>query len=321
MLQKMITLHRMKLASNNRIPELDLLKCLFITLMVMFHLAYFSQLHPYAHEIVYSFHMPGFLLISGYLMNLRKEPAKFLRYILFLLIPYLIMESGYIIMASILPINEHIDGLTPSLFLNKLLLNPTGPYWYLQTIIICELIAYGTTKTTQSNSLDCMLICAILFYLISLALSKFSFVYSLYFLAGFIIRQSGRGFMEVIRPWALSIIPFAALCLSPETINPKWMLPAYFAISTALWLCRFIKGRLSAFLQFIGRNSLVIYIFSPIFTILCKQLIPLFKADATGLLFAFISTPLCIAGSLGIGKLLDIMKISPLMFGKEKSVA
>ena len=279
MLQNLITLHRMKLASNNRIPELDLLKCLFITLMVMFHLAYFSQLHPYAHEIVYSFHMPGFLLISGYLMNLRKEPAKFLRYILFLLIPYLIMESGYIIMASILPINA------------------------------------------QSNSLDCMLICAILFYLISLALSKFSFVYSLYFLAGFIIRQSGRGFMEVIRPWALSIIPFAALCLSPETINPKWMLPAYFAISTALWLCRFIKGRLSAFLQFIGRNSLVIYIFSPIFTILCKQLIPLFKADATGLLFAFISTPLCIAGSLGIGKLLDMMKISPLMFGKEKSVA
>ncbi len=306
---------------NNRIPELDLLKCLFITLMVMFHLAYFSQLHPYAHEVVYSFHMPGFLLISGYLMNIKKEPSKFLRYLLFLLIPYLIMESGYLIMASILPINEHIDNLTPGLFINRLLLNPIGPYWYLQTIIICELIAYYTARATKNHKPVSILICAILFYLTSLALGKFSFVYSLYFLAGFIIRQSGRGFMEVIRPWPLSVIAFAALCLSPMTINPRWFLPAYFAISTALWLCRFIKGKLSTLLQFIGRNSLVIYIFSPIFTILCKQLIPLFESDTTGLLFAFVSTPLCIAGSLGIGKLLDIMRISPLMFGKENSVA
>lgn len=50
-----------------RIPEIDYLKCIFILLMVTFHLIYIGDNYPYAKQIVYTFHMPGFLLISGYL--------------------------------------------------------------------------------------------------------------------------------------------------------------------------------------------------------------------------------------------------------------
>ena len=32
---------------------------------------------------------------------------------------------------------EHIDNLTITVFLNKLLLHPLGPYWYLHTLVIC----------------------------------------------------------------------------------------------------------------------------------------------------------------------------------------
>ena len=133
--------------------EIDYLKGILILLVISFHLVWFEQLHPYAKQVVYSFHMPGFLLISGYLMNVGKQPKDFLRTLLWLAIPYIIMESGYIVMASLLPINEHIDHLTPAVFFDRLCLHPLGPYWYLHTLILCGAI-YKTLKTL-SQPLPC----------------------------------------------------------------------------------------------------------------------------------------------------------------------
>ena len=119
-----------------RIKELDFLKGILILLVISFHLVYFEQLHPDIKQVVFTFHMPGFLLISGYLMNITKPAKDFLRTLLWLAVPYLIMESGFIYMASILPINEHIDNLTPKDFLDRLFLHPLGLYWYLHTLIL-----------------------------------------------------------------------------------------------------------------------------------------------------------------------------------------
>lgn len=47
------------------------------------------------------------------------------------------MESGYILMASILPVREHIDRLDMEGFVRHLTISPLGPYWYLQTLIVC----------------------------------------------------------------------------------------------------------------------------------------------------------------------------------------
>ena len=52
---------------HNRISEIDYLKCVFILLMVAFHLVYIGDSYPYAKRVVYTFHMPGFLILSGYL--------------------------------------------------------------------------------------------------------------------------------------------------------------------------------------------------------------------------------------------------------------
>ena len=52
-----------------RIKELDYLKGVMIILVISFHLVYFEQLYPYAKLVAYTFHMPVFLVISGYLMN------------------------------------------------------------------------------------------------------------------------------------------------------------------------------------------------------------------------------------------------------------
>ena len=111
-----------------RIPEIDYLRCLLILLMVAFHLVYIGDSYPYAKQVVYTFHMPGFLLISGYLAHPRKSWGALGRKLLWVFIPYLIMETGYTVMCSLLPVREHLDGLTPAVLLEKVFLHPLGPY-------------------------------------------------------------------------------------------------------------------------------------------------------------------------------------------------
>ena len=63
---------------KNRVKEIDYLKCVFIVLMVIFHLVYVGDKYPYAKQVVYTFHMPVFLLISGYLANMDKGAGDML---------------------------------------------------------------------------------------------------------------------------------------------------------------------------------------------------------------------------------------------------
>lgn len=134
------------MTSTARSQELDYLKGVLILLMIAFHLVYFEHLYPYAKQVVYTFHMPAFLLVSGYLVNVAKTWRQFLITMMWIAVPYAIMESAYVVAASLLPVSDHVDNLTPALFLDKLLLNPLGPYWYLHTMIVCGLI----TKAAQS---------------------------------------------------------------------------------------------------------------------------------------------------------------------------
>lgn len=112
---------------KNRIAELDYLKSIFILLMIVFHLVYIGDKYPYAKSLVYTFHMPAFLIISGYVMNIAKGIRPFLRTMWWIFIPYAVMETGYVIMSAILPVRESVEHLSVSLWLDKLFLHPLGP--------------------------------------------------------------------------------------------------------------------------------------------------------------------------------------------------
>ena len=94
---------------KNRIAELDYLKSIFILLMIVFHLVYIGDKYPYAKALVYTFHMPAFLIISGYVMNIAKGIRPFLRTMWWIFIPYAVMETGYVIMSAILPVRESVE--------------------------------------------------------------------------------------------------------------------------------------------------------------------------------------------------------------------
>ena len=326
-----------------RILELDYLKGILILLVISFHLVYFEQLHPYAKQVVYAFHMPGFLLISGYLMNVGKAPKDFLRTLLWLAVPYIVMESGYIYMASLLPINEHIDHLTPAVFLDRLLLHPLGPYWYLHTLIICGGIYYliqNSKFKIQNSKLSFfvrVLMLGLAYYILTLLPLK-GVGGSFYFLAGAAIRQSGKDFRSIFWASPFALLIFATLVILPISCSFNSLsyllfylllflhhhfsliislIIVYFAISSLLWLYRITPPKGGWGVLFLGRNSLPLYVFSPIFTILCKRFVPYLQFDPTGLIFLLVSLVFCVSGSLAIAWAMDKTGISRYFFGRK----
>lgn len=302
-----------------RIKELDFLKGVLILLVISFHLVYFEQLYPEIKQVVYTFHMPGFLLISGYLMNIGKPSKDFLKTLLWLAIPYLVMESGYIYMASLLPINEHIANLNPKVFLDHLFLHPLGPYWYLHALILCGGLYYYIYNNVERGLMTRFLLIGIAYYVLAHVFGILSFSSSLYFLAGAVLRQSGKDFLLFFLPTRLSIIAFALLaCFTkfPTQASLNGALIVYFAISTLLSLYEHLPERVRQSFLFLGRNSLMLFVFSPIFTVLCKQFVPYLKFDPTGLLFLIVSLAFCVGGSLLIAWLIDFVGISKYFFGR-----
>ncbi len=308
-----------------RISELDFLKCIFILLMIAFHLVYIGDSYPYIKNIVYTFHIPAFLIISGYLMNIEKPLLGFLKTIFWLTVPYLIMESGYIVSASFLPIREHINNLTLDVFINKLFLKPIGPYWYLHTMIICYIVSYLFFIGFKSHRfllsriiVSSLVLCGLSVYLGIISLSSV-----FYFLLGFIIRQSSVDFLSFFKSSWMSIVGFLVLIIDPDNLDRftiGGILITYLAISALLAIYKVLPRFISSFLNYIGSHSLLLFLFSPLFTILVKPLVGILSFDSSGLIFLIVSLIINIAGCFSVGMVIDYLGITPFIFGKSRIV-
>lgn len=310
------------LLQTSRIEELDYLKCLFVLLMVAFHLAYFADGYPLLKQWVYTFHMPGFLLISGYLMRVDRPLRKFARTLLWLAVPYLILESSYIILSSFLPVRDGIDHLTVSTFADKFFVHPLGPYWYLHTLILCGIGYFVIWQQKGCNTISRLILLG--FYLAGLSFVQLvAWDVSLYFLLGIIIRQSKLTFLQVFRPSWLAFIALLWLSCYPETFHKGslgGLATVYLVISAALAVFPHLLQSIKKAALFLGRNSLALFLFSPIFTMACKIFIPYLTFDSSRVLFLTLSLPLCILGALAVCKALDALHLSPWLFGRKKAL-
>lgn len=311
------------ISHSHRIEEIDFLKCVFILLMIAFHLSYIEHLYPYAKNIVFTFHMPAFLFISGYLFNINKKWNVFLRSIKWIFIPYAIMEGGYVIMASFLPIQDHIDHISFLIVLNKVFLHPLGSYWYLHTLMLCGLLYYGVFKVLHLEKLSSLIIFGLCLYFCSYYLHIVSFYSACYFFAGVVVRQSGLTFLQVVRPSALSILPVILMAAYPQNLSRSTIAGAimvYLVMSICLFCFKYIKGKMREGTLFIGRNTLIIFLFSPIFTLLAKQFLPFLAFDHSGMLFLFLSLAFTLAGCFLVAYGMDWLNISRFFFGKARVV-
>lgn len=308
---------------NSRIKELDFLKCVFIILMIIFHLVYIGDSYPYAKQVVYTFHMSAFLIISGYLNNINKETKAVGRSLLWIFIPYVIMEAGYVVMSAVLPVREKVDELSAGVLLYKALIAPMGPYWYLHTLILCNasyFLIYKVTKTNKWKGIIRFIILGIFLYILS-ELRLLTFANAIYFLAGVAIRQSGLPIIRVFQPSFLSVVPLVILCCFPENLNRGTLAGVaitYLVISLLLATYTYLPEKVKRLSLYIGSNTLVILLFSPVFTILSKAYLPLFAFDATGICFMIVSVIFVICGCFGMTYVLDRLHISPYFLGKKR---
>lgn len=308
---------------QKRIGELDFLKCVFILLMIVFHLVYIGDKYPYAKDLVYTFHIPAFLLISGYLMHVEKSVMSFLRSMFWVFVPYMIMESGYVLMSSMLPVRDKVDHFTIRLLVDKALFSPMGPYWYLHTLIVCGLSYFVIVKLLRGliTTFPLLITIALAFVGLSYGLHIVAPSSVLYFMIGIIIKQTGVGFTSFFRGSWWALIPFVLLAVYPENLNRftlSGILITYLAISLVLAAYSILPGFIQKAGCYIGQHTLLLLLFSPIFTMLVKPLVGVLSFDASGMTFMFMALLITVLGCFGITWLMDKIGLSRFFFGREK---
>lgn len=304
--------------TSGRMDEIDYLKCICILLMVVFHLAYIGDKYPYAKQVVYTFHMPVFLLISGYLTHIGKPAREFLRKYLWIFIPYAVMETGYAVASSLLPVRQGLEELSLPAVVEALFVSPVGPYWYLHTLMLCALFYYAVFRLVRGQTLTRFILLGLCFYGLA-RLHLLAFENAAYFLGGCILAQSGVLLNRFFRPSLWAAVPLVLLCAVPENLSRGTLAGVLITYLAACLLLRFyplLTPHLRRGSLYIGRHTLAILLFSPIFTMLAKGYLPLLTFDPTGMLFLTTATALAVGGSLAIEQAIYRLGLSRYFFGK-----
>ena len=145
----------------------------------------------------------------------------------------------------------------------------------------------------------------------------------MYFLAGWAVAASGFRFAEVFRPSWVAGLPLVLLCLFPANLDRGCLggvAITFFCLCFLLGICRWLPRRVERAACFIGRNTLPVLLFSPVFTFVSKLYLPYFRFEPTGMVFLVVSVALGVAGSIGLAWAMDRLRVSPWFFGKEKAV-
>jgi acyltransferase len=253
--------------------------------------------------------MPAFLVISGWLMPTHKPVDAFLRGLTRIIVPYIIMESAYIVASSVLGIEPLLAPLTPLLFLKTLFFAPVGPYWFLHTLFLCALISYFCTQKLVRKPLISMLAQFVLVFLLSKLIS-FSFYCALYFVFGTYLKQQNISLVQFLSFKKWYLIPLLCITIFSSSYHKESTL-GVLLVYLIMSLCTFLYAHQGRFCHkitsYIGQNTLPILLFSPLFTLLAKRLIPFLSFDETRLLFAVCGTLLAVCGSLALHKTLKTL--------------
>lgn len=312
---------------KTRIAELDFIKGIMIFLVVAFHLNLVILTYPVATSIVYVFHIPTFLIISGYLTNVEKDFKTYLKGLGRLIVPYLFFESIYILMifflGKYLNANNSISELTVIDFFQKILIDPAGIYWYIHTLIYCSVsyyISYKLLKQKDWNALLCMGLILYIFIVITGSSMKMGNI--IYYIIGVFIMRSGKIFTEMIKPSSLAILPLIIILYNCEIYSRDTIAGVaitLLVISMLLFVYRIlpVNSKVSNLITYLGKNSLSVVYFSPIYTIVAKFFNPLFSFDSTALLYFVIATSFVIALSIFTALILDKLKLTRYIFMKE----
>lgn len=322
---------------EQRNTDIDWIRAILIILMILIHIVSFGNAYPHLKAGILSFMMPTFLIITGYLVNIEKSPKEMGRYLMCLALPYVIMVTGFSVLSYFMPVRDGITELSLSQICEKIFVTSIGPYWFIQTMITCGILYYvsfkGATwgalrqgKTTMSTTTSLFIFATLLLLLSKTpALSPSA---ATYYFIGAVLRQCHIGFDRIFRPSPVALLLWINLLGLEEWYD--WgtlaiVFSCWCCISSLMWIHSLIKRlqdnacvrKTEDTLLYIGRNTLPIYLFHPIFTMAAKFYHPLFSWDRSEIIFALVTIFIAIAGSIGIAKMMEKTHLAYL-FGKGK---
>ena len=381
-----------------RNTDLDFIRAILIILMILIHIVSFGNTYPHLKAGILSFMMPTFLISTGYLVNIGKTGRQFGKYLLCLALPYVIMVTGFSVLSYFLPVRDGITELSLSQIAQKIFVTSIGPYWFIQTMIICGILYYGSFQACDtiskyrgrcscrnnkendsyknskendfcSNSKEIEPCCnskendscknskgndsysnnkendfcsninkgkteeetlslttrLFLLAILMLLMSKtpaLNITAAIYYFAGVVIRQCRIDFNKVFRPTPLAFILWPFILYREDLYDWGNMAVAFSCwccISALMWLNQYYKSQMigKSTLLYIGKNTLPIYLFHPIFTMAAKFYHPLFAFDKSEILLAAFTIILAIAGSIAIAKVMEKTKLA-YFFGKKE---
>lgn len=322
---------------KQRNTDIDWIRAILIILMILIHIVSFGNAYPQLKAGILSFMMPTFLIITGYLVNIEKSPKEMGRYLMCLALPYVIMVTGFSVLSYFMPVRNGITELSLSQICEKIFVTSIGPYWFIQTMIICGILYYvsfkgaiwGTLrqgKTTMSTTTSLFIFATLLLLLSKTpALSPSA---ATYYFIGAVFRQCHIGFDRIFRPSPVALLLWINLLGLEEWYD--WgtlaiVFSCWCCISSLMWIHSLINHlqdnacvrKTEDTLLYMGRNTLPIYLFHPIFTMAAKFYHPLFSWDRSEIIFALVTIFIAIAGSIGIAKMMEKTRLAYL-FGKGK---
>ena len=107
-----------------------------------------------------------------------------------------------------------------------------------------------------------------------------------FYFTGVCLRLSEKRLDEIIKPSLWSILPFIAIASFPNYKNWNFLAVTILALSFLSFVPKLIQSinnkKVLGIIGYIGRNTLPIYLFHPIFTMGGKLALPLFNFDNSG---------------------------------------
>lgn len=306
----------------------DWLKGWAIVLMVYGHITHLGSLAAYQKqivEIIYTFHIPIFLIISGFFFNTKKEPYEVGKKLASrILRPYLIFISLYLIALALIqrtgiptsnaPPTSIID------FLDIVFLHPRGAYWFLHSLLVIQLCLVFSNMIAAQAKLDESLavVIALCFLGILCSYGILRPQTALYFLLGVALARFG---LLVPAAYKTGLILTAVIwILAGEDIFSF----SFTQVAWSLSIMAFLSGianliattSIVSIFTWFGRNSLVVLVLHSMFIVLLKPSSSLFlKVDPSGLTYSAVVVITTTLGCMLAAFVFDKIRASPYLFG------
>ncbi|MFT6974272.1 MAG: fucose 4-O-acetylase-like acetyltransferase [Bermanella sp.] len=326
---------------NARNEIVDSLKGMLMILVVFGHVVYLGSnfsLFGTIREIIYIFHMPIFLFISGYFFTPVENSKSAYSIFRKLLVPYFIFYISYLFILYVITV--YFSNVSTSNKVNDIydipfyiFIEPLSSYWYLHSLILfyCLYSFFNNLFLRFPLLIVRFLLCVFsvlgcIWVLNSLGVKVYLWVFS-YLLLGvgfkILIDKFGGEFnlylskIRLVSLISLSISSFMFLYLSVSDIYNNGLLRMIACLGITPLLYVLVRYS-SLILPLIGRSSLIIFLvhvyFLNIFKVFANSLLAL---DSTGTIFMLLSVLLSVIFPLFLAMFFDRINVSRILFGRK----